>query len=380
VSNVVKLNRFRKKKLREEKAKQAEINRIRHGRTQAEKDRELAERERAARLLEGKRLEPARPSDHAALLAFLPEDRVGVVERVEPIRVGLSGAGVHAVTTSRGEYVLRVQARQLEEEYFAQQLRVLRRAADAGVAPLVVHVDEAARAVVSVRVSGAPLAAALADPAVRGRVLTSVVENLRTLHALDPSGVAERDPLPFTRAAWEAGRDRPGFPAWAVSLGPELEAIAATLAADPRRVVSHNDINPGNFLWDGARAWLVDWEVTGLGHPYYDLAALALFLRLGEDVAFELAALHDRAPLDERSRASFRALRKLVGLLCGLTFLGLVDDLTVRPAPTLEDAPSLAECYDAMRAGTLDLQSPLGQATFGLALLAEGVAGRGKPR
>ena len=58
-SNVVKLGRFRKKKQREEKNKQAEINRIRHGRTQVEKDRELAERQRAARLLEGKRLEPA---------------------------------------------------------------------------------------------------------------------------------------------------------------------------------------------------------------------------------------------------------------------------------------------------------------------------------
>ncbi|MFO0737585.1 MAG: DUF4169 family protein [Labilithrix sp.] len=56
--NVVNLNRFRKKKARAEKAKQAEINRIRHGRTQAEKDRERIERERAARLIEGKRLEP----------------------------------------------------------------------------------------------------------------------------------------------------------------------------------------------------------------------------------------------------------------------------------------------------------------------------------
>lgn len=55
--NVVNLNKFRKKKQREDKAKQAEINRIRHGRTQAEKDRERAERERAARLIEGKRLE-----------------------------------------------------------------------------------------------------------------------------------------------------------------------------------------------------------------------------------------------------------------------------------------------------------------------------------
>jgi len=56
-SNVVNLNRFRKKKQRDAKAKQAEINRIRHGRTQAEKDLERAERERAARTIEGKRLE-----------------------------------------------------------------------------------------------------------------------------------------------------------------------------------------------------------------------------------------------------------------------------------------------------------------------------------
>ncbi|MCA9590181.1 MAG: DUF4169 family protein [Myxococcales bacterium] len=55
--NVVNLNRFRKKKQREQKAKQAEINRIRHGRTQAEKDRERVERERAARAIDGKRLE-----------------------------------------------------------------------------------------------------------------------------------------------------------------------------------------------------------------------------------------------------------------------------------------------------------------------------------
>jgi len=41
------------------------------------------------------------------LLRFLPEDRVGVVQRIEPITMGLSGASVHAVTTSRGAYVLR---------------------------------------------------------------------------------------------------------------------------------------------------------------------------------------------------------------------------------------------------------------------------------
>lgn len=320
---------------------------------------------------------PTPAPDRAALLSLLPEDRVGVVEHLEPITIGLSGAAVHAVTTSRGAYILRLHGGPSDERSFLEHLRILRRAADAGVAPAVLHVDEAARAVVSVRVPGVTMAGALANPAQRGPVVASVVDRLRTLHALDTSGLAERNPLLYTRAAWEAARGRPGFPPWAASLESTLEAIATTLAGDPRRGASHNDVNPANVLWDGVRAWLVDWEVAGLGHPYFDLATLALFLRLGEDAALNLAARHDGTPLDERSRASFRALRQLAGLLCGLTFLRLVDDLRVRPAQTRADAPTLGACYEAMRAGTLDLHGPHGRASMGLALLAQGVAPHG---
>jgi hypothetical protein len=63
--NVVNLNRFRKKKQREDKAKQAEINRIRHGRTKEEKERELKDRERAARMIDGKRLESSSADETA---------------------------------------------------------------------------------------------------------------------------------------------------------------------------------------------------------------------------------------------------------------------------------------------------------------------------
>lgn len=73
-----------------------------------------------------KRVVPAAALDRAALLRLLPEDRVGVVEHVAPITLGLSGARVYAVTASRGEYVLRVQALDADERSFAEQLRVLR--------------------------------------------------------------------------------------------------------------------------------------------------------------------------------------------------------------------------------------------------------------
>lgn len=53
MGDVVNLNRFRKQQERTRRAKEAEENRIRHGRTKAEKTAERLERERAARDLEG---------------------------------------------------------------------------------------------------------------------------------------------------------------------------------------------------------------------------------------------------------------------------------------------------------------------------------------
>jgi len=313
----------------------------------------------------------ALPTELTPLLAYLPVERVGAVERIEPLTVGLSGAGVYAVTAARGAFVLRLQAGDGAD--FARQVRLLRRVAEAGIAPPVVHVDEGARAVLSVRVPGRPLGAALGDPVERPRALASVIDGLRALHALAPADVGPSDPVEYARVAWDAARPRPGFPSWAAALEPILQAAAAALARDPRRVVSHNDANPGNILWDGARAWLVDWEVAGLNHPHYDLAVFAMFLRLDDDSAFGLAARLDGAPFDEPARARFKVLRQLAAALCGLTFLRLVDDLTVRPSPSRADAPSLGDCYAAMRTGQFDLRAARDRASFGLALLAEAV-------
>ncbi|CAN5578441.1 hypothetical protein BH09MYX1_BH09MYX1_55350 [soil metagenome] len=310
--------------------------------------------------------------EHVALLPLLPEDRVGAVASIETITMGLSGAAVVAVTTTRGELVLRVRGREVSADDFAQQLRILRRASAAGIAPEIVHVDVAARAVVSLRIAGMPITAALANPTQREAALGSVVDRLRALHALDPSSISDRDPVPFARNAWIAVREQPGFPPWADELTGVFDAIAERLVVDSRRVVSHNDVNPANVMWDGDRAWLIDWEVAGLGHPYYDLATLSLFLRLDDATAIALVAKHDGVDaLHPSSRATFRDLRLLAGLLSGFTFLGLAKDLTVREAKTIEDAPTLGDCYSALRTGQLDMRSSHGSVSMGLALLRE---------
>jgi thiamine kinase len=39
------------------------------------------------------------------------------------------------------------------------------------------------------------------------------------------------------------------------------------------KVLAHNDLNPGNLLWEN-KFYFLDWEYAGLNHPCFDLASL----------------------------------------------------------------------------------------------------------
>lgn len=308
----------------------------------------------------------------SALSHLLPEAHVGKVSAVESITLGLSGAAVYAVSSSRGELVLRVHSASDEPARWQQQLRILRLAAERGVAPAIMHVDDAARAIVSERVAGVRIGAALADPTQRDAALSNVIGQLRALHRLDAAQLAERDPIAYARGEYAVQRLRPGFPVWASQLDEVFDAIEVVLARDPRRVVSHNDMNPRNIMWDGKRAWLIDWEVAGLTHPFYDLAVLAMTIQLPEPAALQLLALQEQRTLDASEHATFAALRQLAALLCGCVFTSKLPDLAVLP----EAPKTLTEVYGALRNGELDPQSARGQAAFATALLRLGAVPR----
>lgn len=58
MAKVVNLNKFRKQKAKLEREKQAETNRRFHGRTKAERQRDLMQKQRLEGKVDGARLEP----------------------------------------------------------------------------------------------------------------------------------------------------------------------------------------------------------------------------------------------------------------------------------------------------------------------------------
>jgi thiamine kinase-like enzyme len=54
----------------------------------------------------------------------------------------------------------------------------------------------------------------------------------------------------------------------------------------------HNDLLSANFIDDGTRLWLVDWEYAGMGDPFFDLGNFAVNNALGEEGENELLAAY----------------------------------------------------------------------------------------
>ena len=298
------------------------------------------------------------------LQTCLPESLRGPSTTIEPIGAGLSGAGVYRVTAGDAAYVLKVAADD-QAHAWLPRVELLRAAADAGIAPRVVHVDTERRAIVSELVVDRGLFASLSDPRTREAMIERLGATLARVHALPIAAGTPADPRGLLAALGSVATGAPAF------VG---QAVARALAEEPpaalASVASHNDVNPTNLVWDGERIVLLDWDVAGLNEPLYDLAAIAVFLRLDEASCLRLISAHDGAPVAALP-ARFAYDRRLIAALCGALSLHLARQ---RGHDGAGEPRSLGDFYAGLRDGSIRMQTPAGQWLFGLALLRESLA------
>jgi thiamine kinase-like enzyme len=92
---------------------------------------------------------------------------------------------------------------------------------------------------------------------------------------------------------------------------PELLARAQRFEAvtGPIDIVfGHNDMLPANFIDDGKRIWVVDWEYAGFNTPLFDLGGLVSNSELSREQADQVLGLYFGRPVDDRLRLKARAM------------------------------------------------------------------------
>ena len=76
------------------------------------------------------------------------------------------------------------------------------------------------------------------------------------------------------------------------SLRESVESIRDRMPSLRSQCLVHGDLIPNNFIHDGQRLWLIDWEYAGLGHPAVDLAMIASNFELNDQQTQELIGVH----------------------------------------------------------------------------------------
>src|SRR5512144_2186796 len=122
----------------------------------------------------------------------LPADLRGPTTTITRIAAGLSGAGVYRVEAAGQSFVLKIASETENDADWRRALHVQRLAADAGLAPRIVHVDEARRAVLNTFVADRSFVAFYRDPRTHEAALTQLGRTVRRIHALPLSADAHR--------------------------------------------------------------------------------------------------------------------------------------------------------------------------------------------
>jgi thiamine kinase-like enzyme len=194
--------------------------------------------------------------------------------RIEPIAAGLTNQNFRVDVDGRPHFVrLPGASTDLLAIDRANELHNTRAAAEAGVGPRVVHHDPASGALVLDWIDGRTMSnPAFAVPATPARI----AESLRRLHAgprfredFDMFRLSER----YLRVVDERSIRVPD--GYREHL-PAIPRIEAALSTHPLPTVPcHNDLLAENYIDDGERLWIVDYEYSGNNDPTFELGNTA---------------------------------------------------------------------------------------------------------
>ena len=183
-------------------------------------------------------------------------------------------------------------------------------AAGVGVGPEVVAFIRPEGYLVTRFIVGTPVS----DEAVRRpETLRRVADSIRRIHggpAIPGIFVPLRIGEAYLALAVSRGVRVPGAWEAAHGVGRRIERALLDAPAEPRPC--HNDLLNANFIDDGERIRIVDWEYAGMGDPFFDLGNFSINHELTPDQDAILLAAYDQADAPAPARGARLALMRLV--------------------------------------------------------------------
>jgi thiamine kinase-like enzyme len=222
---------------------------------------------------------------------------------LEILKGGVSNAGFKVVDAT-GIYVARVgEDYPFHQVSRAREAIAARAAFDAGLSPEVVHTETGMMVLRYVE------ARTYAEIDVRQN-WRSCVDLVKRCHLEMPKRILGQGAIfwvfqilrDYGAALILAGHARAGEVSRWLNIVDALEAAQIPLPI----IFGHHDLLPSNFLHDGKRLWLIDWEYGAFGPCLFDLANIAAANSFDDALELQMLAHYfERVPDHDLTRAFF---------------------------------------------------------------------------
>jgi thiamine kinase-like enzyme len=242
-----------------------------------------------------------------ARLAALLGPRQGTVVQLEG---GITNRNFR-VNFGGTDYVLRLPGKRTELLGINREAECIanKAAAELGMAPRVAALLDEPSALVTAFVSGREMKA---DELREPETIAEVAHDLRSLHDSGTELPTDFDSFRLVEEYAKTGRAHGSEPPDGYDDALEVaHAIEEAVRDQPGHepVPAHNDLLPANFLRDGDRMQLIDWEYAGMGDRWFDLGNFAVNNELDDDQEAQLLEAYFGEPPDDRRRATLKLFR-----------------------------------------------------------------------
>ncbi len=311
--------------------------------------------------------ENLRPAVERGLLAAFGTTEL---DAIAPLSGGLSGAAVFRIRVGGIAYALRLTMSRDALRDPARGFACMTTAAQACLAPTVRYACAEDGVAITDLVTQQPLADYPGDG---GPLIVELAQAVRLLHEtpafppLTDYMAGMEDLIALHRASGILD------PASTAELFERYAGLARAYRTAPGDLVSsHNDINPGNVIYDGRRLWLIDWEAAFLADRYVDLATTANWL--ARDAAQEelLLTTYFGGPPGAEQRARFEVMKVVNHVFVGVIFLNTAaaERPGVQPTDATLAGPPLARLRQRLGSGEADFARWDDRVAYGKARLA----------
>jgi thiamine kinase-like enzyme len=216
----------------------------------------------------------------------------------EPVPGGMSNRNFR-VRDGAATFFVRIGGDLPEHRVFrADEIAASRAAAEAGIAPELVHSEPGA--MVFRWIDGRTLTP---DDLRRSATLERVVPLLHRVHREIGRRRGGRAPSFWIFDVLRDYAARLEMPHFAACLETLEAAVQPALTG-----YCHNDLLAANLVDDGERLWLIDWEYAGYNAVFFDLANLASNSELGEAATERLVELYLERVIDDALRRALAAM------------------------------------------------------------------------